>query len=279
MTRQKISLPRPATFFPSEASVSWTDQHGIERVTGACLRQVWYRLTGTGEPSKPDPYSEWIFALGKAVEQILIEQWKCMGILVGNNIKFYDAKRNISGELDVVLQDPESSKLFGVEVKSFYGYNATKEVCGNTKVVGHPKTSQLLQTLIYVDLCKDLGILDYFKLVYYARDSAHRKEFDVTVIDDNGQTRPVVDGVVDYRFTMENVYSRYKTLKSHIESNTIPPRDYSIAFSPEKVKQLYELGEVSETAMKEYKRNPAKNPVSNWQCNYCPVRKHCWSKG
>jgi len=278
MCRSKLSLPRPATFYPSEASVSWTDQHGIERTAGACLRQVWYRLTGTGDPSKTSPYSEWIFALGKAVEQILVEQYKQMGILVGNNIKFYDAKRNISGELDVVLCDPKTNELFGVEVKSFYGYNAKKEICGNTKVTGSPKTSQLLQTLIYVDLCKDLKILDYFKLVYYSRDAADRKEFDVTVVDDNGLTRPVIDGTVDYRFTMEDVYTRYRTLKSHLENNIVPPRDYAIAFSPEKVELLNKIGEISKTAMLEYKRNPAKNPVGDWNCRYCSYAQHCWSK-
>ena len=276
MTRSHVSFPRGQHFFPSEASVSWTDAHGINRCSGACMRQVWYRVTGKGEASKPDPYSEWIFALGKAVEIILVEQWKQMGIWVDNNIKFYDKEHNISGEIDVLLRDPGTSELLLAEVKSFYGYMATKDLCGNTKVVGHPKTSQLLQTLIYIDLGQKLGILNYGKMVYYARDSASRTEFDVTIVDDGINRRPCVNGEIDYRFTMEDIYKRYITLAEHTYANTEPPRDYQIAWSPDKIKIMNSIGEVSKTAMADYTKNPSKNPIGDWQCRYCKFSEYCY---
>lgn len=277
MTRDQFVLPRLKAHHPSEASVRWTDSYGIERCSGTCLRQLYYTLTGLGVKGKTTPYTQWIFALGKAVEEILVRQWVQMGIWVANNVKFHDPVRNISGEVDVILKEPDGT-LYAVEAKSFYGYNATKEICGNKTTVGRPKTSQLLQTLIYVDLCQELDILQYAKMVYYARDSAARKEFDVTIKKDNkGNKRPVVDGVMDYRFTIDDIYKRYELIDHYLQSKTLPPRDYEAIYDEEKVEKLYELGEISDTNYSKWKKKPSINPIGHWMCNslYCPYRDLC----
>lgn len=277
MIRRQISLPREPHFYPSEASVKYIDENGEEKVEGGCLRKSFYRMTRTGDPDGTTPYSEWIFALGTAVEKILVEQWKQMGIWVGNNIKFYDKQRNISGELDCVIRDPGTNELICVEVKSVAGYNANKEVFGNKSTPGGPKTSQLLQTLIYVDQCTPLGI-NHFKMVYYSRDGADRREFNIDLIDDNGVKRPTIDGKVDYRFTMEDVYSRYSQLKEYLQTGELPPRDYEAEYTPEKIDRLYQLGEIGETAFVQYKKNPEKHPIGHWMCKrYCAFYKTCYN--
>jgi hypothetical protein len=200
-----------------------------------------------------------------------------MGILVANNIKFHEPKRNISGELDIVLREPDGTLFLG-EIKSFYNYNATKEICGNKTVVGKPKTSQLLQILIYVDLCQELNILQYGKLVYYARDSAARKEFDITIkLDNKGSKRPVVDGKMDYRFTLEDIYSRYALLDEYLATKTLPERDYDAIYDKEMIEKLYELGEIGETNYTKWSKKPSTNPIGHWMCNptYCPYRSIC----
>jgi len=275
MTRRQLFLPRGLHFYPSEASVEWIDHHGITRVGGACMRQVYYRCTNTPVDGQPDAYSEWIFALGKAVEQILVEQWKQMGIWVANNIKFLDEEHNISGELDVVLTEPDGT-LYGAEVKSFYGYQATRDICGNKHQQGKPKTSQLLQTLVYVDLCRKLGIIDYFKMIYYARDSANRAEFDITLLQDGEFLRPTINGVIDYRFTMQEIYDRYAILADHINNKILPVRDFERVWDEEKVEQRHDIGEVSDTAYKDWKKRPEKNPIGDWQCRYCPYSSICY---
>lgn len=261
MTRPRVSLPRRQAFYPSEASTTWIDSHGINRVAGSCLRRSYFRYTGEVVATPPDPYSEWIFALGISVEKILIEQWKCMGIWVANNIKFYDQERNISGELDSILTEPDGT-LYGVEVKSFYGYQATRDLIGNTKVSPAPKTSQLLQTLVYIDQCKNL--VDYFKMVYYARDSANRTQFDITLTQDGEFQRPTVNGVIDYRFTMEDIYDRYALLAEYVAQHEIPPRDYEIAWDPKKIEERKAIGEVSKTAYEAWKKN--NKSIGDWQC-------------
>lgn len=278
MTKKNFSLPRGIHFYPSEANVRYKDEHGITRVIGTCLRQAYYRTTKEAEYKEPDAHTQWIFALGSAVENILVEQWKQAGIWVANSIRFYDEERNISGELDVVLADPETGERFGVEVKSFYGYNAGKNICGNTKQKGKPKDSQLLQTLIYVDLCQKLGLLDYFKMVYYSRDSSARAEFDIRLTEINGEKYPTINGIVDHRFTMADIYNGYQTLSDHIESGTVPERDFDINWSAEKVEQRKLLDEVAKTTYEKWKKNPKSNPIGDWQCNYCGWKNHCYSK-
>ena len=275
MTKPRVSFPRNTFFNPSSSSVRFIDQHGNSKVEGTCLRQSYYRYTGAdGLPT--DAYSEWIFRLGHHVEAILVEEWKQMGIWVANNVKFYDKEHDISGEIDVLLCDPETQQLILTEVKSFYGYYATKEICGNTKQAGKPKVSHLLQLLIYLDVCKRYGILDYAKLVYYARDAAKRAEFDIDLIQDGEHLRPSINGVIDYRFTMAEIYDRYDELQGYLERKELPPADFELKFDAEKVKRLFDLNEVSKTAYENFQKSPDKNPVGDWQCQYCSYKHICW---
>jgi hypothetical protein len=274
MTRQQIGMPREAHFFPSEASAVWVDKHDITRVAGNCQRKSYLRYIGMTPSGEDSPYTKWIFALGKAVEEILIEQWKQMGLWIGNNIKFYDPIRNVSGELDCVLVEPDGKTLFGVEVKSFYGYEANRDLCGNKSIVGSPKTSQLMQTLIYVDQCK--SFISYFKMVYYSRDSANRVEFDITLTKDGDVTRPTVNGIIDYRFTLEDIYNRYDELQAHVVNKIIPEPDFELVWSDEKVEQRKLLGEVSKTKYEAWQKG--KEKIGDWQCRFCPYKDACWPK-
>ena len=286
MTRSQFQMPGKSSLYPSESSVTWKDMYGDKRVEGTCLRAAWLRVTGwaekEGQVLKTEPYGEWIFALGKAVEIILVEQWKQMGIWVANNVKFFDQKHNISGEIDCVLQLPES-KPFLVEVKSFYGYAATKQLCGNKSTHPSPKTSQLLQTLIYVDQFKEY--FDYAKMIYYARDSANRAEFDISLIEDASKPdrgilhRPTIDGVVDSRFYLEDIYDRFDLLNQYIIANEMPPCDFEREYSAETVEKLHKQGEIAKTTYEKWQKKPNQNPIGDWRCrSYCKYRDFCYKK-
>jgi len=277
MCRPLFQAPRPNYFYPSEAGIEWTDPHGELRLEGACPRAVFFRLTNGVKKAPTNPYSEWIFALGKAVEIILVEQWKQMGIWEGSNIKYFDEEHSISGELDCLVRDSKSGELICAELKSIYGYNATRDVIKGTRtIVPKPKVANLLQLLLYVDFFKDK--VSYGKLVYYARDSAARREYDVTIREDSstGLKYPVVDGVVDPRFTVNDIYKRYEMITECVKRNELPSLHYEKIWDDAKIQHRFKIGEVSKTAMETYTKKGT--PIGDWNCSYCAYEKVCWGE-
>ncbi len=281
MTRKHISLPRQFHFYPSESSVKWIDQQGETRVAGTCARAVFFRASGNIPRGSNTPYTEWIFALGKSVENILIEQWKQMGIWVANSVEFYWPEYNIKGELDCIIHEPGTNRMIVCEIKSFYGYAASRDLIGNTKVSAKPKTSQMLQTLVY--LYKFQDIFPYAKMIYYARDSAHRTEFDISLIKEGeNRTRPAINGVPDTRFYVENILARYRELEQDIAMGVVPPPDYELSWDDEKIRRRYEMGEVAKGTFEKWEKAKSKGKeaeiIGDWNCNYCQYKDICWNQ-
>lgn len=273
MTRESPTFQRQFHLYPSEASAIWLDDNGIRRVAGTCLRSVYFRSTDLYKGKKKDVHSEWIFALGRAVETILIEQCKQAGIWVANNVSFYWPEYNIKGELDCILKDPQGNE-FILEAKSFYGYNATKELCGNTKIAGKPKTQNLMQAALYLFKFRDR--FPYAKLLYYARDSAKRAEFTITLEDEGpNQTRILVNGIKEPRFYIQNILNRYKQALQYIELQEIPQRDYDIVWTTEQVEDAKTRGEISKSAYEDWQKG--KEKIGNWECRYCKYVDICYN--
>lgn len=269
--------PPSGHFYPSEASVKLIDEHGDTVTEGGCLRSAYFRLHGGYKGLPTEARTEYIFLQGKIIEQSLIEMWKEMGLWVANNIKFLDKENGISGELDVVLFEPETQENYIVEVKTFYGYHAEKELFGNYKEKGFPKMSQLLQTLVYINYWRDKG-LKFARLVYFARDSVKRRTFKVELEKEGNTLYPKIDGVVLREFSMDDVLARYKTLKDHIQNNTIPPNDYELQFSDAKIEDFYKKGKIAKTKYEDFKKKKLnKNEhIGNWNCSYCKWKEVCW---
>lgn len=293
VTRPGFRMPRKPHLYPSEASVRIEDTDGSIKTVGGCQRASWLRLAGTkAEPM--DARGTWIVTQGKIIEQALIERWKEMGIWVANNVKFYWPEYNVSGEMDAILIEPETGDLFGVEVKTFYGYNAGKEIFGNRSQSGFPKLNQLLQTLIYTYYLRDK--LKYFKLVYFARDDVRRREFNISLARETpapGQEQnvfdfdgtgdiwwPVIDGVIYKQFSVNDILERYSELREYITNDVLPPPDYRLRWSNEQVERERLKGKVSDTAYKAFQLDVKKNrphKIGDWMCSYCKYKDFCWN--
>lgn len=272
--------------YPSEASV--IDRTG--KVHGRCLRAIYYRLTDT-PPSDPlNARAMWIFELGKAVETMIINLCKEAGIWVADHVKWQDPEYNLHGEIDLIIRHPLSTAgiwsaspeiLTGVEIKSFYSYQAACEIMGTNTSPGFPKIDQLLQTLIYAYQYRD--ILQNFKMVYMDRGGAARREFDVwfqEVTDTAGEKLiyPVVDGRLYEKFTLQDVLQRYKTVQAYFDRRELPPRDFKPFYTIEDMENLIAKGEIAKTNAEGFKRQP-QNPKfrkADWQCHYCQYMQACW---
>jgi hypothetical protein len=267
------------TFWPSEASA--VNQIEGEAI-GKCLRSVYYRLSGVKETNPPNAKSQVIFLLGRQVEESLVEIWKQAGIWENNSVRFEDRTHNVSGEFDCILREPTTQKKFGCELKSFRGYYQEKQIMGHSEgrgankrwIFGIPKDENLMQAAIYADQTR--GQLDGFKLFYVSRDNCDFAEFNV-MVDDNGviyvhdpkseQTR------VETRFTMHDIYSRYRSLAEHLSSGQIPPRDFTWKPSDEVVTKLFNEDKISKSAYEAHVEG--KEKYTDWHCNYCSYQTHC----
>src|SRR5579863_1146443 len=218
---KKVKLPviKEDFFYPTEASVELEPEHpGEPNVIGTCMRAAYYRYMGgfVGDPYSE--YTHWIFLTGKAVEKELIETWKQMGLLIDSNVKFRSKEHHISGEMDVILTDIyDKDHPILVELKTYYGYQATKDIKGNPKygIAGKPKDPHLLQVLIYLHLHQH--IFKYAKLIYMDKTCKDNAEFTITLTKEGDNTYPVINGIVNRRFSIEQIYERFAKLKEYTE--------------------------------------------------------------
>lgn len=275
LTRKTFDKPSSGYFYPSEASVVLTDEFGDRKVEGGCMRSSYFRLSDEYEGSPHDARSEWIFMMGNKVEDSLTSYWKEMGLWHANSVKFVDTENHVSGELDVILVEPPDGQLYGVEVKSFYGYHAEKEIMGGYKTSGFPKMGQLLQTLVYLNYWEDKG-LPFFRMAYFARDSVKRRTFKIELHHEGDIKYPKVDGVVVRSFTINDILDRYKKLKNHVETNTIPPNDYELQYSDAKIQDYLAKKKVSASGYEKWKKGKQAH-LGDWNCNYCNFKNICWS--
>jgi hypothetical protein len=282
----RFSINRPG-LYPSEASVVY-EEDGFRMVNGKCLRAAWYRNTGVPYSGGPKPGLMMKANLGKWDEIGVVERWKEMGIWLGNNIKFYQPQFVLSGELDAILLDKETNNKIGVEVKTFYSYNANKEICGakRDQVPGIPKDSHFLQALVY--WWEYQNTLDEYRLYYLERGDGHRIEFRVGFDTAADGSHPVwweqipgkywnyyQPGKVVQPYTIEDIHKRYTELIVHIRSKTLPPKDFERAWSDDRVEWAYSKGMVGKTKYDEWRKNPTKNPICSYHCSYCDFSDQC----
>ena len=299
VTRGRLELPQKAAFWPSMASVVLTDKLGSSWIEGKCMRASFYNyVLQINSPVAPDrellinptAYSQWVWRMGKAAENIVIEEFKKSGMWTGNNIKYYDDLHNISGELDSTVYDPEEEVEFVAEIKSIYGYYAQKQIIGTDRNPGFPRWSNLLQLALYLDFLRALkDKYPYGKLLYIDRGDMSRKEYKVRIIGDQDtpeEERYVeVEGQRVINFTMKDIYDRYRVLNDYIEAGKLPPNDYVIKYTDEQIETLYEQGRLGKTKYNKWKK-PTKNkqpehPGGDWSCQrqWCSYSGLCWPEG
>jgi hypothetical protein len=221
--------------------------------------------------------TEYIFELGRASEKLLIEIWKQMGVWVADHFRFQDTAYALSGELDVVLREPNNT-IYGVEVKSFYGYQAKADITGRRGMAGKPKDNHLLQTIVYAYEFRQY--LDHFKMFYIGRDNAARASFKVQIVPDmpdgaNVILRPCLDGKPIMEYTVQDILERYKQAALFISSKTPPPRDYELVYSDEKNEKLFASKQMSKSKYEKWQKGKAS--PGDWECSYCPYKTMCYN--
>lgn len=280
-----LKTERFPTFYPSSAScVSEIDKQSI----GSCIRESFYRCAGYEKSDKDSVYSQYIFASGNIWEQWVINQFKESGLYLGSNIKFVDVDKYISGEVDIVIKNPEDlAEKIILEHKTFYGYDAKTEIMGNTYTPPRPKDNNLLQAFLY--LGHFAGQISKVMLLYMARDDNARNQFMIEVHEENGKRYPKITTIwqkgtnddkiysyIDKRITLEGIYGRYEELMEHLKNSTIPDGDFRHTYTDVEIKARFESGEVSKTAYEKWTKTKDNESMGHYMCRrYCGYRTMC----
>ena len=285
MSPPALKADRLPTFYPSAAScVSGTDGAPI----GACLRSQYYRCAGYSKTNPTGLFPQYIFAAGNWWEDWVIEQLKQTGHWVGNSIKFQDLERYISGEVDIVIKDPDTGENIIVEMKTYgsSNYQAKKEICGGRDNKPKPKDQNVLQSFLYLGYFADQGI-NKVLLAYLDRacgSPENNKQFMIEKHVEGDKTYCKIstterDGTpysyIDRRITLEGIYARYASLMEHLKESRMPAPDYTHVFSAAEVRQRHSDGLIAKTRMANWERNAEKYPIGDWQCSYCDYKDQC----
>ncbi len=260
-------------YHPSAASCITRNEYDEEEVAGKCLRASYWSHKSVEKTNPMNARGIRICAAGKKIEEVEVSEYKKMGIWRGNNVKFFDTDNLISGEVDAFVWDDYMKKDIGVEIKTGYGYQFQSRVIGRPDRKGKPKEDHLMQVMLYLEYFKSVPL---FKMVYIDRGNAARAEFNVTLDKNTGGA--VVDGKkFSSRITIPAIMHRYKTLGKHLEDSTLPPRDYQLQYSPERLQFLYDSKRLNKGETQAFEKTKTVEK-GDWRCSYCDYKDYCWNE-
>ena len=289
-------------FWPSMASIQYTrdEVDGSKTVVteGNCLRRSFYSMTSETVTELPDCKTIDLWEFGSALEDLYqtrlgnMSKWRLIyPSFRGNKLRFFNKERNISGEVDLVVENKATKEQVGIEIKTYYGPYAAMEVAGYTQAsemyaastfpyikVNDPRRSaepmpkmpNLLQTCLYLEeFWNDIKV---FKIIYLARDRGPRAEFDITLTEVGGKRCANVNGTVLPHINLEGIHERFHKVKDAVDNGVTPPGDFVPEYTDDEVTQRIEDGDLPKSAEKLLKNGEI---FRDWQCKFCPYLSKC----
>lgn len=278
------SAKKYSSLSPSAASVVVTEADGTTRVVGACHRQQYYRITGVPQDKNTEVNIDWNLSaligdkLQDLIEELLDQYGFQMGIQkLTSEHSFFDPKMRLSGRTDIIAWDYTSNEPIGIEVKSIGEYKAKT-------AISEPIDEHVLQSVVYLDYYNKNIPADQKKIkrwyIWYIsrtenwsiKSKTHNSNFAMLwdfciTLDSKGV--PLVHGSnFNQRwkdFSIENIYKRYNLLKAHIDTDVVPPRDYELVYSEEKITGLHKADKLT--------RKTDRDVVDKWLAKGAPIGK------
>jgi len=312
LDKANLSEQKAPTLWPSAATAIKDD-----KVVGKCRRQAFYRyvtdsynfdekydcyeelvteLNENKEP--PSRYLKWIWRAGELYEQYCVDLSKEAGVFVTTQTSIYIPKINVSGKIDLIVINPETTKYQIVEVKSVYGFNANSVMGTDSQrkkgFLGEPRDSHLMQLGIYQWWYGNPKGFDPGVLVYGARDTGKYAEYLVTVETcEDGEdyifyqgNAPCVTKKTNSGISAQSIMRNYKVILDSLESQTVPDRDYHLSYTEEMIDAMYEAGELNKTDTAQYEKRKKQIEEGktrlvkavekgDWQCRFCDYKITC----
>lgn len=294
---------KTSSLTPSSASTIVKDSKGNSRVVGACLRQQYYRIKDF-VPDEGDKNIDWALSalMGEKMHDLLVDLIDVFGFEMGlqkltREHSIYDTVIKLSGRCDLIVWDHNNKEPVGIEIKSIGEYKAKK-------AVEQPIDEHVLQSVVYLDfynrnIPEGQKKITKWYIWYVSRtenwtikSKSHNSDFtmlwDYCIELDNGVPIITLTDGSKQRWTdysIENIYKRYNDLHTYLGTNSLPPRDYEILYSEEKITGMYQNGLISkkgdsEVIDKWLKKGapPGKLKITmgDSECSFCEYQKLCW---
>lgn len=303
----QLQRPRPGdarhpTLWPSEASATYLNENGETVVVGKCRRAMFFRyLTDCYKfyprykiwrplveqlqtESKPvDKYMLYIWAAGNLYEDFLINQAKCSGIFVDEQVPIYVRSHNISGKKDVEVLNPITGKLSIIEAKSVYGFGGNV-VLGTPAArkrgqMGEPRESNLMQIALYDWWSASMDpAYEESRLVYGARDTGRYAEYLVRTVKEEDTIyieykpwHPYMGEWVRSPITINSILDEYASTQQAVDGGRIPPRDYDIKWSDVRTSLAYLRGELGKTDADKYEKLAVRKEENEWISQFLAI--------
>lgn len=318
LSRPRLGDKKPPTLWPSEASAIIKNEYGEDVVVGKCRRASFFRYLVDSynftdkysfyEPLvtnlhrnyiPPDSYMQWIWKQGELYEEYCVELAKESGVYIATQTQIYIPQLNVSGKIDLVALNPDTGKYSSVEFKSVYGFNGNVVLGtpGDRRkgILGTPRDSNLMQIGLYQWWYADQD--DQFeegRLVYGSRDTGRYAEYKISIKEDSpkhiiyqgaspAETEPVISPI-----TIESISEQYQSTQLNLDAGIIPPRDFDLVYSEEKIDTLYQRSLLNKADTERYEKRmkqieDGKKPIlpvekSDWHCSLCSWKKICYNQ-
>jgi hypothetical protein len=165
-----------------------------------------------------------------------------------------------------------------------------------------------MQTAIYEWwYASGLDQFEHSRLIYGSRDTGRYAEYKIrTETQENGMIKIFYKGIApnvtpekESPITINSILvDGYQYVQQHVDSGVIPPRDFEIQYSAEKIIQLYERGELTKAEIIQYEKLQARIQVNveraavgkaplkdlkpiekgDWSCSHCQWQAVCYNE-
>lgn len=300
-----------ASFYPSSASCEVTDPvTGLPKVIGGpdgCLRSQYYSITGHVPTNDSSAENRLKAELGGHIQEIIEDKLKQAGLWIASERRIRIPHIGLNGRLDTWCWDPRMLEQgrrvpVAIEFKSVSAYQESG-ITRPTKGSLMPKDDHVAQVLPYLDFFSQWP--DTFggepcRIVIFTigRESMAWAEH-VVILGGRGRYGDPLDkddryaivrnetGTFQLKYlTLRGVYNRWAKLRGFLKRKEIPPRDFELEYSNDKLALLAEKEVLSKTKRAKIVSARKKDPdgkgrwlpgEGDWQCAYCSFRDLCWT--
>lgn len=247
---------------------------------GSCLRQIWLEKTDQAKTNPIGLAAVMSGFSGNWWEDWFIDQLKETGLYYTHSVPLTDVNNLVKGIVDVILKNPNTTKLELGEIKTYNGsnYHVGVSILGNKSTKPKPRDKHLLQAFRYSLMTAEL--FEVNNLFYIDRSCASffkNKQFKVELIKINNVTYPKISTIhlgeyyeyVDTRISDVGIQRAESALLSHLGSNTIPDKEFIEEYDNETIQSKYMNKEIPQYIYDKYIKDPINNPIGDTSCKYC----------